>query len=147
MIHIVTGTPGTGKTTFAKNYAETNNFEYIDGKEIIKDYGLVESFDSKTNSDIIDEIKFAQVCEGLIEEAKQEKKDIIIDSHLSQFIDSKVVNTCFVTHCDLKALQRRLKQRGYSDKKVKDNLEAEIFRECEIEAQKNNHKIEIINCD
>lgn len=145
MIVIVTGTPGTGKTTFAKRYASENDLEYVDGKEVIRKYSLIEKFDPETNADVIDEMKFAEICESIISEAKQKEKDLIIDSHLSQFINSKFVNKCFITQCDLKELEGRLKARGYSSKKIKDNLEAEIFKECQLEAQENGHLVEIID--
>ena len=36
MIIIISGTPGTGKTTFAKKIAKEKNLEYIDVKKIIE---------------------------------------------------------------------------------------------------------------
>ena len=37
---IISGTPGTGKTTLAKKLAKKLDFEYIDINKIIKKYGL-----------------------------------------------------------------------------------------------------------
>jgi broad-specificity NMP kinase len=83
MIYIVTGTPGTGKTTFAKGFAQKNNCQYIDGNEIIKKYILRESFDEETQSYIVDEEKFADAC---VSEIQGLTEDAIIDSHLSQYM-------------------------------------------------------------
>lgn len=145
MIHIVTGTPGTGKTTFAKKFASDKGFKYVDGKNVIKKFGLVEEYDSKNNSEVIDEHRFAEVCESLIMKSNSIRESLIIDSHLSQFINPKYVNMCFVTHCDLKELEKRLIERGYSKSKIRDNLDAEIFKECELEAEEAGFKIKVID--
>lgn len=141
LVFIVTGTPGTGKTTFAKEFAKKNSCEYIDGNDIIKKNNLRESYDPETFSFVVDEEKFALVCLDFI---KKYKKDLIIDSHLSHYIPAKYVTTCFVTVCDLLTLKKRLLARGYSDKKVRDNLDAEIFRVCEVDAREAGHIVEII---
>lgn len=145
--YIVTGTPATGKTTFAKNYAKEHNIAYIDGKELIKTNNLSEGFDKNNNCDIIDENKFAKVCEDLIKLFKDRDESLIIDSHLSHYINSELIKTCFVTECDLKILNQRLKDRKYNKNKIKDNLEAETFKICQIEAQENGHTVEIIKTD
>ncbi len=144
MIYIVTGTPGTGKTYFAKDFANKNNCTYIDGKEIIKEYSLVDSFDSVRNVEVIDEEKFANICKDIILLAKKNNESIIIDSHISHFIDSNLIDTCFITKCNLKVLNQRLFERGYSKSKIRENLDAEIFMECQLEAEEFGHNIQII---
>lgn len=142
MIYIVTGTPGTGKTTFAKKIALEKNLKYFDGNEIIKNNSLSEGFDEKNNCTIVDEKKFSEVCEKLIE---NEKKDLIIDSHLSHYISSNLVDVCYVIECDIKELQKRLEKRGYSKQKIKDNIDSEIFKVCRSDAKEFGHNIEIID--
>jgi len=144
MIYIVTGTPGTGKTTFAKKFAKENNFKYIDGNVIIDENKLSEGLDKETNSLIIDEYEFSKACEGIIAEAIDKKSDIIIDSHLSHYISPDLVDKCFVTECDLGILKKRLEERDYSSKKISDNLEAEAFKVCRGESLENGHNVEVI---
>ena len=69
----------------------------------------------------------------------------MIDSHLSHFLPSKYVDKCYVTKCNLKELEKRLKKRKYSKKKIRENLDAEIFDVCFEEAKENKHDIEIID--
>lgn len=138
---IVTGTPGTGKTTFAKEFAEKHNYVYVDGKKLIEVHKLEEEFDEKNQTSVIDEDKFAAVCEELI---KESKSTLVIDSHLSQFVNPDFVDTCFVTMCDISILKRRLEERGYSEHKIRDNLDAEIFQECKIEAEELGHNVEVV---
>ena len=146
-MYIVTGTPGTGKTTFAKNFAKEKHIKYLSGNDLIKEFDLIETIDEKRKVNVIDENKFATVCEKIIKELNQNKEEAIFDSHLSHFIDPKLIDVCFVTHCKIEELNKRLKNRNYSEDKIKENIESEIFKICEIEAKEFGHNIKIINTD
>ena len=50
-----------------------------------------------------------------------------------------------MTKCDLKELERRLKNKKYSKNKVRENLDAEIFDICLNEAKENKHKIIVVD--
>jgi len=52
---------------------------------------------------------------------------------------------CIVTKCDLKKLESRLKKRKYSQSKIRENLDAEIFDVCLNEAKENGHKIMVVD--
>jgi len=142
-IIIVSGTPGTGKTTFAKKIAKEQNLKYIDVKEIIEKNKLSEEFDKEKDTDIIDVEKLNSV---LLEIIKKEK-NIVIDSHLSHYLPKEYVDKCYITKCDLGELKKRLEERGYSKEKVRENLDAEIFDTCRIEALEAGHDVEIIKTD
>ena len=53
-ILIVTGSPGTGKTTVAKRMAKKLKADYIDVNEIIDKYNLAVGYDKERKSKIID---------------------------------------------------------------------------------------------
>lgn len=73
------------------------------------------------------------------------KKGIIIDSHLSHYLPKRFVDLCMVTKCNLKVLEKRLKNRKYSKSKARENLDAEIFDICFTEAIENGHKVSVID--
>jgi len=70
---------------------------------------------------------------------------IIIDSHLSHFLPKNFVDLCIITKTKLKKKKKRLQKRKYSEKKIKENLEAEIFDTCFEEALQKKHEITIFN--
>src|SRR3989338_5340893 len=90
---ILTGTPGTGKTSIAKELAKILNAGLIDVNKVIKKNKLDEEYDKK-------------------------RKLLIIESHMSHFLPRKYVDYCFVTKCDIKELSTRLGKKGYSKAKI-----------------------------
>lgn len=143
-IMIVTGTPGTGKTTFAKSLAKGKGYIYVDVNYVVKKHKLSEGYDRKRKTRIVDERKLAKVLEKMIKDAKKQKNGLIIDSHLSHYINPKHVDLCIVTKCGLGELEKRLKRKGYHKSKIEENIRAEIFDICFVEAKERGHKVKVV---
>ena len=139
----VTGTPGTGKTTIAKKLAEKYSFHYLDVNKMIIKNKLVEGFDEARKTRVVDAKKLNKFLIKHINQLKANKKikGIVIDSHLSHYLSKKYVNLVVVTKCDIGELNKRLKKRKYSQAKIRENLQAEIFNICYNEAFEGKHKI------
>lgn len=142
-IIIITGSVGAGKTTLAKQYAK-KGYQHINLADFIKKHRFYERYDKKTQSYVVDEEKLARKLESIIKEAKKKKQNLVIDGHLSHYISPKYVDLCIVVTCNLKTLYKRLKKRGYSKKKIEDNLECEIMEVCYAEAIEKGHKVKKI---
>ena len=139
---IVTGSVCSGKTTLAKKLAKRRNYKYVDVNKVIKENKLSESYDAILDSYIVDENKLVEVLKDLI---KKSKKQLIIDSHMSHHLPKEYVELCIVTKCELKELKRRLQARKYSEAKIRNNLDAEIFDVCLVEAKEAGHQIKVID--
>lgn len=136
---IITGTPGTGKKSLGKDLAKRLGYRFLSGKEFIeKNKGVIIGRDRKNKCDIVDVKKLAKKLENYI---KKSKEKLVIASHLSHNIDKKYVELCIVTRCPPKVLERRLKKRGYSKEKIRENVEAEILDVCLIETLEKGHKV------
>lgn len=122
-IIIITGTPGTGKTVLAKKLANLLNFTYIDVNQIIKSNKLKSNYDKKRSTYIINTNKLNRILISLV---KNTNKSLIIDSHLSHYLPSKLVDLCIVTKCDLKVLIKRLREEA---RKKKDFKESDRIRD------------------
>ncbi len=138
----VSGSVGTGKTTYAKRLAKKLKARYIDVNEIIKKYKLSEGYDKKRKCKIIDIKKLNNILEKIIKESKE---SLVIDSHMSHFLNPKLVDYVVITKTSLKKLKNRLKKRGYNKIKIDENLEVEIMDICLNEAKELGHKIKIVN--
>jgi adenylate kinase len=141
MVIIITGCPATGKTTIAKRIAEKKGLKYIDVNELIKKNKLYSYYNKKDKSYVVDTNKLNRFLIKLI---KKDKK-IVLDSHLTHYLPNKYVDECIVTKCNLKELKKRLEKRKYSKKKIRTNLDCEIFDVCHIESLENNHKVKVVD--
>ncbi len=159
MIITVTGTPGTGKTYVAKKLAN-KNLRYIDLNSMIKKERLYDKYDRKAKTYDVDVKKLKKIEERFagykekefevkkiinidgLKRALKNKKGILIDSHLSHFINSDL---CIVVKADIKTISDRLKERKYSSKKIRDNVESEIFDVCLEDAKRLGRNIVVIN--
>jgi len=143
---IVTGTPGTGKTTLSKKLAEKLGFDYLDANKVIKKYNISEGYDKRRKTKIIDTKKLnVALIKEINDYNKKTKLGIIIDSHLSHYLPRRHVDLCIVAKCDLKELENRLRTKKYSKEKIRENLDAEIFDVCLNEAKENRHKVVVID--
>ena len=137
----VSGSVGSGKTNLSKKLAKSLNFEYIDVTKEIKKNKLSEGFDKEKDCLIMDEKKLIRF---LVEKIKK-GKNLVIDSIFAHLVPKKYVDLCIITTCDISELKKRLKKRKYYSKKIKDNLEVEIFDSFVIEAKEKKHNLLIVN--
>ena len=143
MLIAITGTPGTGKSTFTKLLAKRINAIVLNGNEIIEKYSLQEGFDKRRDCNIVDAKKFGKACikEYLVLRRLYKGHDMIIDSHLSHHIPKHYVSLCIVCRAKLSTLKKRLSKRRYKKQKILENMDAEIFEVCLQEAKDFGHRI------
>lgn len=141
MAIIVTGTPGTGKTTIARMIAKKLMFRYIDTNKIIKKKRLSVFYDKKRKTKVVDEKKLAIELIKII----NRNDKVVVDGHLSHFIPRKRVSFCIVTRCDLNILRQRLEKRRYNKEKIRENLDAELFEVILNEALERKHNVYVID--
>jgi len=146
----ISGTPGTGKTTLAKRLSKKTKYLYIDVNRIIKKYNISEKYDRRRKCKIVDVKKLNERLIDIIDQYKKlslknKIKGLIIDSHLSHHLPRKYVDLCIITKCELKILKKRLEKKKYSEEKIRENLDCEIFDICLNEAEENKHKLLIID--
>ena len=140
----ITGSPGTGKSTLAELLEKKLKYKRINLHDYYKQIST--GYDRKKQCYGIDLKKFKELVKKKIQELKKEKRNgLIIDSHISHLLPKSLVDLCIVMVCsNLKKLENRLKKRKYSKKKIRENLDAEIFQVCLNEA-KEKHNILVVD--
>ena len=140
MIIAFTGTPGAGKTTLAKKFAQKHGYRYIDVNIFAKEAEITDGYDKNMQCFIVDVERLQKVLQPEL------KGNVVVDSHLSHYLPYENLDLVIVVECsDLKELEKRLKKRDYSEEKIRENLDCEIFKVCEIDAQEKGHIVKVVD--
>ena len=114
MFIALTGTPGTGKTTIAKRLEDEYKVIYL------KDFkGAILYHDEDRDADVVN-IEYLKERIGRI----RDDGIIILEGH---YAHEMPVDMVIVLRCHPEELRKRLKNRGYSGRKIRENLEAEAM--------------------
>lgn len=118
----LTGTPGTGKTTISKMLSDGYGMEVVDLNEVIRAHGYYTGWDENRHCLIVDieALKAHPFSDGLV-----------LEGHLSHHLP---VDRVIVLRTDPDVLRVRLKEKGFSDNKIRENFEAEIIDVILVEA-------------
>ena len=129
---LVTGTPGVGKTTVAHKLVSKLNAAYVGITELVKKQKLYISVDEERQTLLADTQKVTKQLQKIIDASQG---TIIIEGHYAVDVVAKTyVNTVFVLRRDPRELKTVLETRGYNEKKVWENLSAEILDVCLYDA-------------
>ena len=130
----ISGTPGCGKTTLAQKLEKNlgiEKYQFINIAELIKSRKLYSEWDDEMNCSIFDDKLVRREVEKLVYGAQDSGKSaVILEFHSLDFLRKKFLDKVFVLRTDTGILWQRLESRKYTEKKIKENVEAEIFMEC-----------------
>jgi len=137
---VITGTPGTGKSTHAQLLVEEAALplRHINVGEWVKEKELYEEFDQEWESYTVDEDRLLDELEPIITEG-----GVILDWHTCEVFPERWPDLVVVLRCDHSTIWDRLEKRGYSLKKIQENNEAEIM-EVVLEEARSSYPAEIV---
>ncbi len=125
---IVTGTPGTGKTTFSRRLAKQMGAKYVSLTQFVSTHRLYTGLDRERKSKIVDLASTRARLSSLISEAKELT---VVDTHIpGGIIQRRSVRLIFVLRCHPRILETRLKRKHWNPSKVSENVLAEILDAC-----------------
>ncbi|XP_059487700.1 adenylate kinase isoenzyme 6 [Neocloeon triangulifer] len=136
---LVTGTPGVGKSTLCEQVAEITGLEWIQVGAFAKENDCLDEFDEEYKCPVLNEDKLLDELEEKMSEGGR-----IVDYHGCDFFPERWFDIVFVLRTDNTQLFDRLRQRGYSGKKLDDNIQCEIFQTILEEAQES-YQAEIVH--
>lgn len=132
MMIALSGTPGCGKTTASK-ILEDRGYCVKSVKSLSEEYDCILDYDEDMNSTEIDIEKLNEFVPGEIKE-----KNCLIEGHLSHFLS---VDKVIILRCDPVVLNKRLENKGWKIKKIKENVKAEIMDVIKVEAYEEGHEV------
>jgi len=119
MSFVITGNPGVGKHTIAKEVGNILNLPIIDINKVAKDFDLLEKSDETNDVDII---KLEKLLKDKI------KQPCIIVGHLAPYVlDSNQITKVIVLRKNPYDLIPVYEKRNYSKNKIKDNIGSEVL--------------------
>ena len=107
----ITGTPGVGKTSVSAELRR-RGYEVVDANEHLRAHGLLTEKDVPRDTFNVD----MEAFNDSLEEYRKKDGVVFIDSHLSHGTD-----------CSRIIVAERLRKRGYSEAKVRENVQAEVL--------------------
>ncbi|TFG28395.1 MAG: AAA family ATPase [Promethearchaeota archaeon] len=130
-IIIISGTPGTGKTTVSKKIAAIIGAEVISLNEIVISKQFTLEYDKKRDTYIVD---FESLHHYILKQIEKLKADmikfLIIEGHFSDFIPDDLIDLAIILRSNPDILYKRLEKRGYKTEKIIENVQAEILGNC-----------------
>jgi len=130
-IILVGGSPGTGKTRVAKILGSKMSVEVIALGQLADDSGCISREDKIRKTGVINE---DCLVDALVELTSDKSKSFIIEGHYIDLVPSSAVQWVFILRTHPDTLKQRLSERDYSTEKVNENVEAEVFGVCQMDA-------------
>ncbi|KAG8485327.1 hypothetical protein CXB51_021332 [Gossypium anomalum] len=129
---LVTGTPGTGKTTTSSALAEATNLRHINIGDLVKEKNLHDGWDDDLQCHVINEDLVCDELEDVMEEGGN-----IVDYHGCDFFPERWFDLVVVLQTDNTVLYDRLSA------KLSNNIECEIFQVL-LEEAKESYSEDIV---
>ena len=128
---IISGTPGCGKTSVAKELSNLISGRIISLNELAISEDFSFEYDEDRKTLIVDfKIFLPYVLKKIKKIKKINPSFLIIESHFSDIIPNKIVDYIFILRCYPDELVNRLKEKNYNSKKITENIQAEILGNC-----------------
>lgn len=128
-----------GKSTFARLLARRLGVKLLSLNDWIKEKGL-----GKRTEDGTLEVDIQRLSR---EFSKAKWGDLVVEGHLSHYLPSKMLSAVVVLRLHPKVLERRLRSRGYTGKKLRDNVEAESIDLILVESLRRHGEEKVFELD
>jgi len=137
---MMSGTPGTGKTSTSRLLAKNLYWQHIDLGELALQNGFLRGYDRHRNVPIVD-------LKGIRNEVlritrNSRSKVTLLDGSFSHLVPiRKNVLAVVVLRCHPDELARRLKRKGWGEEKIRENIQSEILGVCKSEALRLHERV------
>jgi len=110
---LISGTPGTGKTSVSEAIAKKINAKIIHLSMVARNERLVSDYDRERDTWVIKEKKLRNKALKSIKNSKKEGIEVlIIEGHFVDIIPEKPIDFAIILRCEPDVLSQRLRNRG-----------------------------------
>ncbi|KAJ2552110.1 factor activating pos9 [Coemansia sp. RSA 1933] len=120
---LITGTPGTGKTTTAEMVAAAAGLEKVTVGDLVKHRKLHDGYNEAYDTYWLNEDKVVDEMEAMMADG-----GMCVDFHTCGFFPERWFDLVVVLRTDTEKIFDRLEERGYKPNKVQENVECEIMQ-------------------
>ena len=127
---LITGVPGAGKTTLADALAARIGAKRIDVGALCKSEGFHGAYDEALDTHELDEDALLDEMEARLEAHGERGEACVVDYHSCELFPERWFDlvTALTLVDDTATLYERLRARGYSERKIRENVECDIFQ-------------------
>jgi len=136
---LISGTPGTGKSSLASLLAQKSDFTHIPVGDFAKENDCLDEWDPDYQSHGINEDKLLDLLEE-----RQAPGGLIVEHHVTDMFPERWFDVVFVLRTDNTLLYDRLAARGYHAKKLHENVQCEIFQTI-LEEARSSYRPDIVH--
>ncbi|GJQ12800.1 hypothetical protein GpartN1_g4591.t1 [Galdieria partita] len=120
---LLVGTPGTGKTSLAKRLTAVTPLTHIEVGKFAEEHNCLGSYDEQLECFEIEEEKLIPILANFLKPG-----GYIVEYHGCEWLTSCKIDLVLVLQTETAPLYDRLKARGYSGRKLEENMECEIMQ-------------------
>lgn len=132
-IIIITGTPGTGKTTVSRALSKNLSIPLVEVNKLVEEKHIYHGYNKERGYKEVDLDDLDTELEQLI--TNSDDDGLIIEGHLAhQIKDSEGIDYIIVLRARPDILRKRLNTRNWPESKVQENIEAEALDICTYES-------------
>jgi adenylate kinase len=128
---VIGGSPGCGKTTVASLLGRILDRDVISLGELAVEKDCITEEDLERDTLVIDE---DCMVKAILDEIHKNDDEIILEGHYVDLVPFRDVEKVIILRVHPEALRTRLMERDYPEIKVRENVEAEVFGVCQMDA-------------
>lgn len=127
LVLLISGTPGTGKSTLAQELKYEISATCINLTEIALENNFILETDVKRRTEVVNLEKLVPFLKKFI---KSTSDNLIIEGHYADIVPDALVSVCIILRTDPQVLENRLNEKQFFPAKIQENLQSEILGLC-----------------
>ncbi len=144
LVILISGTPGTGKTTIAQYLKKKYSANVLNLTELAIQKDFILEIDEERQTKIVDLKKLLPFLESFI---PSHQDNLIIEGHYADVVPDHLTSVFIILRTEPHILEKRLKEKKFSPSKILENIQSEILGACTSAALETHEREKIYEVD